>query len=158
TAVANLAAEGITDGVHLVGDVMVDVARTFEPAARRTGAVERLGLEPGGYALVTVHRQSNTSAEAMPALVEVLETIAAPAVFPIHPRTRAALEAAGLRARAEAAAPSCASRPTRAGSRRSGGVRATSRTCQAPTSSASSRPGGSRRPATSRWSQTRTPS
>ena len=61
TAVANLAAEGITDGVHLVGDVMVDVARTFAPAARRSGAVERLGLEPGGYALVTVHRQSNTT-------------------------------------------------------------------------------------------------
>ena len=104
TAVANLAGEGITEGVHLVGDVMVDVARTFGPAARRTGVVERLGLEPGGYALVTVHRQSNTSAEAMPALVEVLETVGRPAVFPIHPRTRAALEAAGLLDRAEAAA------------------------------------------------------
>jgi UDP-GlcNAc3NAcA epimerase len=104
TAVANLAAEGITAGVHLVGDVMVDVARTFGPAARRTGVVERLGLEQGGYALVTVHRQSNTSAEAMPALVEVLETVGQPAVFPIHPRTRAALEAAGLLGRAEAAA------------------------------------------------------
>jgi UDP-N-acetylglucosamine 2-epimerase len=104
TAVRNLAAEGITAGVHLVGDVMVDVARTFAPAARRSGALERLGLEPGGYALVTVHRQSNTAAEAMPALVEVLEAIERPAVFPIHPRTRGALEAAGLLARAEAAA------------------------------------------------------
>jgi UDP-N-acetylglucosamine 2-epimerase len=104
TAVANLAAEGITDGVHLVGDVMVDVARTFGPAARRTGVAGRLGLTPGGYALVTVHRQSNTSAQAMPALVEVLETIGRPAVFPIHPRTRAALETAGLLGRAEAAA------------------------------------------------------
>jgi UDP-N-acetylglucosamine 2-epimerase len=83
---------------------MVDVARTFAPAARRSGALERLGLEPGGYALVTVHRQSNTAAEAMPALVEVLEAIERPAVFPIHPRTRGALEAAGLLARAEAAA------------------------------------------------------
>jgi len=104
TAVANLAAEGMTDGVHLVGDVMVDVARTFGPAARRTGVAGRLGLTPGGYALVTVHRQSNTSAQAMPALVEVLETIGRPAVFPIHPRTRAALETAGLLGRAEAAA------------------------------------------------------
>ncbi len=85
TAVANLAAEGITDGVHLVGDVMVDVARAFAPAARRTGIVERLGLEPGGYALVTVHRQSNTSAEAMPALVEVLETIGRPSGLPDPP-------------------------------------------------------------------------
>jgi UDP-N-acetylglucosamine 2-epimerase len=104
TAVAHLAAEGMTDGVHLVGDVMVDVARTFGPAARRTGVAGRLGLTPGGYALVTVHRQSNTSAQAMPALVEVLETIGRPAVFPIHPRTRAALETAGLLGRAEAAA------------------------------------------------------
>jgi UDP-GlcNAc3NAcA epimerase len=104
TAVRNLAAEGITGGVHLVGDVMVDVARTFGPAARRSGALERLGLEPGGYALVTVHRQSNTAREVMPALVEVLEAIGRPAVFPIHPRTRAALEGAGLLGRAEAAA------------------------------------------------------
>ena len=37
TAVENLAAEGISDGVHLVGDVMVDVARTFGPAAPPLG-------------------------------------------------------------------------------------------------------------------------
>ena len=104
TAVRNLTAEGITDGVHLVGDVMVDVARTFAPAARRSDVLERLDLEPGGYALVTVHRQSNTSPEAMPALVAVLEAIDRPAVFPIHPRTRGALEAAGLLGRAVAAA------------------------------------------------------
>ena len=104
TAVANLAAEGITQGVHLVGDVMVDVAEAFAPAARRSGAVDRLGLEPGAYALVTVHRQSNTTDAAMPALVEVLEALARPAVFPIHPRTRAALERTGLLERAGAAA------------------------------------------------------
>jgi UDP-GlcNAc3NAcA epimerase len=104
TAVRNLAAEGITAGVHLVGDVMVDVARTFGPVAERSDAPERLGLDRGEYALVTVHRQSNTSAEAMPALVEVLEAIGRPAVFPIHPRTRAALERAGLLDRAAAAA------------------------------------------------------
>ena len=75
---------------------MVDVAQTFAPAARRSGAVERLGVEPGAYALVTVHRQSNTTDAAMPALVEVLEALDRPAVFPIHPRTRAALERTGL--------------------------------------------------------------
>ena len=42
TAVTNLAAEGITAGVHQVGDVMVDVAQTFAPiAARRSGALDR---------------------------------------------------------------------------------------------------------------------
>jgi UDP-N-acetylglucosamine 2-epimerase len=104
TAVRNLAAEGISEGVHLVGDVMVDVARTFGSAARRSGTPERFGLAAGGYALVTVHRQSNTSPDAMPALVEVLEAIGRPAVFPLHPRTRAALAGAGLLGRAEAAA------------------------------------------------------
>jgi UDP-GlcNAc3NAcA epimerase len=104
TAVENLAAEGITAGVHLVGDVMVDVARTFGPVAARSDAPERLGLVRGEYALVTVHRQSNTVAGAMPALVEVLEAVGRPAVFPIHPRTRAALEKAGLLDRAAAAA------------------------------------------------------
>ncbi len=48
TAVANLAAEGISAGVHLVGDVMVDVARTFAPAARRSQVLERLGVAAGG--------------------------------------------------------------------------------------------------------------
>ncbi len=90
---------------------MVDVARTFAPAARRSGALERLGLEPDGYALVTVHRQSNTSVSAMPALVDVLEAIGRPAVFPVHPRTRAALERAGLIERAR--------RPPRPSPRRS---------------------------------------
>jgi UDP-N-acetylglucosamine 2-epimerase len=104
TAVQNLAAEGITAGVHLVGDVMVDVARTFGPRAARSDTPERVGLARGEYALVTVHRQSNTSEEAMPALVEVLEAIGRPAVFPIHPRTRAALERTGLLERAAAAA------------------------------------------------------
>ena len=104
TAVDNLLAEGIEDGVHLVGDVMVDVAEHFGPIAlRRSDVRERLGLE-GGHALITVHRQSNTVDEAMPGLVELLEAVEGPLVFPLHPRTRAALERAGLLARAEAAA------------------------------------------------------
>ncbi len=105
TAVANLAAEGITAGVHHVGDVMVDVARTFAPvAARRSDAIERIGVEPGGYVILTAHRPANTLPETVPILVEVLEAIELPVVFPVHPRTRAALERAGLWARASAAA------------------------------------------------------
>jgi UDP-GlcNAc3NAcA epimerase len=105
TAVDNLAAEGIRDGVHLVGDVMVDVAQTFGPvAARNSSALERLGLEPGGYSLITIHRQANTEPSALPALIEVLEAIDEPLVFPIHPRTEAALSRRGLLERAERAA------------------------------------------------------
>jgi UDP-N-acetylglucosamine 2-epimerase len=105
TAVENLRREGMTAGVHLVGDVMVDAAQAFAPvAARRSDAPARLRVEPGSYALVTVHRQSNTEPAALPALVDVLEAIDRPAVLPLHPRTRAALERAGLLARAAAAA------------------------------------------------------
>jgi UDP-GlcNAc3NAcA epimerase len=105
TAVDNLAAEGIRDGVHLVGDVMVDVAEHFGPIARRSStALERFALEPGGYALVTAHRQSNTEPEALEPLVKVLEAVERPLVFPIHPRTERALERAGLHARARAVA------------------------------------------------------
>ncbi len=104
TAVENLAAEGITSGVHMVGDVMVDAALTFGPIALRRSRIQaELGVPQSGHALVTVHRQSNTTDEAMPALVEVLEAIDRPLVFPLHPRTRAALERTGLLARAEAA-------------------------------------------------------
>jgi UDP-N-acetylglucosamine 2-epimerase len=108
TADANLAAEGIHDGVHLVGDVMVDVAQHFGPIAQRqSDALARMGVEPGAYALITAHRQSNTVPEAMGPLVEVLEAVDEPLVFPLHPRTRAALEAAGLLDRAAAAATLC---------------------------------------------------
>jgi len=105
TAVSNLAAEGITAGVHMVGDVMVDVAQTFAPiAGRRSDAVERAGVERGGYLILTAHRPANTLPETIPVLVEVIEAVALPVVFPAHPRTRAALERAGLLERAAAAA------------------------------------------------------
>ena len=105
TAVTNLAAEGITAGVHQVGDVMVDVAQTFAPiAARRSDALTEAGVEPGEYVILTAHRPANTLPETIPALVEVIEALEMPVVFPVHPRTRAALERAGLLERAAAAA------------------------------------------------------
>ena len=104
-AVANLEREGAGGGVHLVGDVMVDVAEQFGPlAAGRSGALERLGVTPQGYALITVHRQSNTEAAALASLVELLESIEQPLVFPLHPRTEAALSRRGLLERVERAA------------------------------------------------------
>ncbi len=97
TAVANLAREGITEGVHQVGDVMLDASLMFAPAAAARPAVRALGLEPGGYLMVTVHRAAATDTpQALSALVAVLEAIDQPAVFPVHPRTRNRLEAAGL--------------------------------------------------------------
>src|SRR5256885_301687 len=64
----------------------------------RPGGGGARGRAPGGCARPPPPRQSTTSGEAMRALVEVRETMAGPAVSPTPPRTRAALEAAGLRA------------------------------------------------------------
>ena len=95
-AVDNLAAEGITRGVHLVGDVMFDAGRMFAPLAEHRGASAAHGLEPGGYLLVTIHRAAATDTpEALDAMVQVLSSLGRPAIFPVHPRTRAKLQAGG---------------------------------------------------------------
>jgi UDP-GlcNAc3NAcA epimerase len=94
-AVAKLAAEGIRNNVHLVGDVMLDaldwMSRPEQPAS---DIRQKLGLESGSYLLATVHRQENTDeasrlADILKAFNRLEETI----VFPVHPRTRRALPA-----------------------------------------------------------------
>ena len=97
TAVENLAREGIRDGVHLVGDVMFDACLMFGPVAARRDPAATFGLEVGTYVLVTVHRAAATDTRAaLDALVSVLKAIDGPAIFPIHPRTRAKLVDARL--------------------------------------------------------------
>jgi UDP-GlcNAc3NAcA epimerase len=101
-SVDNLAREGITEGVHVVGDVMVDVARLIAPAAAARSAYPgTLDLEPGGYLLATVHRQSNTVQPSLGRIVDGLCSLDEPVVLPLHPRTRAALAGAGLLERLE---------------------------------------------------------
>ena len=98
TAVANLRTEGITNGVHKVGDVMLDANLRLAPIAReRSQALEVAGVEPGRYLLVTVHREANVRAPALGQIVEALNGLEEAVVFPLHPRTRAALEEQGLR-------------------------------------------------------------
>jgi UDP-GlcNAc3NAcA epimerase len=96
TAVRRLAAEGITRSVHWVGDVMLDVLLACrDRALDRSRLLEQLGLAPHEYAVVTIHRAANTdSLERLGALVSALNATSDPIVFPMHPRTRAAL--AGL--------------------------------------------------------------
>jgi UDP-GlcNAc3NAcA epimerase len=98
TAVDNLAREGVGGEAHLVGDVMADVSLAFrEIAAERSTIVADLGLEPRAYLAVTAHRAGNVDRpERLEALVALLEALPRPVVFPVHPRTRARLEAAGL--------------------------------------------------------------
>jgi UDP-GlcNAc3NAcA epimerase len=98
TAMANLEREGAAGESHLVGDVMADVSLAFRDIAEaRSGILEELGLEPGRYLVVTAHRAGNVDDPArLEALVGLLARLPGPVVFPVHPRTRARLEAAGL--------------------------------------------------------------
>jgi UDP-N-acetylglucosamine 2-epimerase (non-hydrolysing)/UDP-GlcNAc3NAcA epimerase len=105
TAVENLEREHAAGRIELVGDVMVDVALLFQPRALAdTAPLERAGVEPGGYVLVTAHRAGNVDDPArLRLLVDLLLALPVPAVLPLHPRTRARLEAAGWLAELEAA-------------------------------------------------------
>jgi UDP-GlcNAc3NAcA epimerase len=98
-AVDNLAREGVTNGVHLVGDTMYDAALQFAAIARKRSTIlNDLKLEPKAYLLTTIHRPYNTDLpdnlrNILAAFAEIGEVI----VFPVHPRTSkkiAALERA----------------------------------------------------------------
>ncbi len=97
-AAENLRAERVAGRVEVVGDVMVDIALLLGPrAAARADVLAAHGVEPGEYVLVTSHRAGNVDDPArLERLVRLLEAVPYPIVFPVHPRTRARLEAAGL--------------------------------------------------------------
>jgi UDP-N-acetylglucosamine 2-epimerase (non-hydrolysing)/UDP-GlcNAc3NAcA epimerase len=98
SAAGNLRAERVQGEIAVVGDVMVDVALMLAPHARARAAVlDAFDVEPDEFVLVTAHRAGNVDDPArLERLVELLEALPLRAVFPVHPRTRARLEAAGL--------------------------------------------------------------
>jgi UDP-N-acetylglucosamine 2-epimerase len=100
TAVDLLAREGIRRGVHLVGDTMYDAVLRFAGLARRRStALDRLGLRPGGYVLATIHRPYNTDVpENLANILAGLGRLDEPVVFPLHPRTRGRIVALGASA------------------------------------------------------------
>jgi UDP-N-acetylglucosamine 2-epimerase len=115
-AVEQLAREGLTRGVTDTGDVMLDVARQQAARARERTTIGRHlagaptnpapapldalppeAARPGAYALATIHRAANTDDPArLRALVSALGRLPLPVLFPVHPRTRKALERAGI--------------------------------------------------------------
>jgi UDP-N-acetylglucosamine 2-epimerase (non-hydrolysing) len=92
----NLHAEGIpAERIHLVGNTMIDTLVALEERFRAAGAASRLGVNPGQFVLVTLHRPALVDG---PLLVDTIAQLAAlaremPVVFPVHPRTRAMMEA-----------------------------------------------------------------
>jgi len=92
----NLHAEGVpAERIHLVGNTMIDTLVALQDRFRSAGTAQRLGVEPGEFALVTLHRPALVDG---PLLAETVGQLAAlaremPVVFPVHPRTRAMMEA-----------------------------------------------------------------
>ena len=103
-AVENLRAEGIPDQrMHFVGNTMIDTLVALEERFRGAGAARKVGVEPGGFLLVTLHRPTLVDGPLLEETMGRLAAVAAeiPVVFPVHPRTRkmlgdSSLDSAGL--------------------------------------------------------------
>jgi UDP-N-acetylglucosamine 2-epimerase (non-hydrolysing) len=92
SGVENLRREGIAeDRIHLVGNVMIDTLLAHRESAHALDVPARLGLQPQGYGVLTLHRPSNVDDLAvLERLFRAIGVVAAdvPLVFPAHPRTR----------------------------------------------------------------------
>jgi UDP-GlcNAc3NAcA epimerase len=91
--VQNLAAEGIKDSVHWVGDVMLDALLYARPIARtKSHILDLLQIKPKKYSLVTIHRVANTdNPDRLRSIVTALNQVSEIIILPLHPRTQIAL-------------------------------------------------------------------
>jgi UDP-N-acetylglucosamine 2-epimerase len=92
-----LADEGVGGRAEVVGDVMRDACDRLGPIARtRSSALAEHGVEPRRYAVATVHREANVQGPRLGRIIDGLNRLDEPVVFPTHPRTRAAIESNNL--------------------------------------------------------------
>ena len=102
----NLLREGVDESkIFMVGTVMIDTLLRSKAKADESGVLDELGLDAGGYAVLTLHRPANVDDPAvLGGLLDALEVIQGdmPVIFPIHPRTRKNLEGSALSGRVEA--------------------------------------------------------
>jgi UDP-N-acetylglucosamine 2-epimerase len=98
TAVDNLRKEGITEGVRLTGDIMLDSFLYFSSVAERKSKIlSQLRLKRKGYLLATVHRAGNTDdKQNLKSIVDAFLSVDDRVVFPVHPRTEKYLKQYGL--------------------------------------------------------------
>ncbi len=103
SGVENLLNEGIPkDKVHFVGNVMIDTLLNNRVKAQGSTVLERLGMNDGRFALLTLHRPANVDdPQTFGSILDAVEVILKdmPVIFPVHPRTRTNLncDAAGVR-------------------------------------------------------------
>jgi UDP-N-acetylglucosamine 2-epimerase (non-hydrolysing) len=87
----NLRAEGVEQTRYrFVGNTMIDTLVALEQRFRDRGAAGAIGVEPGTYLLVTLHRPALVDGPLLGDAIAALERVATtmPVVFPVHPRTR----------------------------------------------------------------------
>jgi UDP-N-acetylglucosamine 2-epimerase (non-hydrolysing) len=93
SAAENLLHEGVDPNkIHFVGNVMIDSLIFALNTARKSTLRERLGVQRGGYIVLTLHRPANVDDPArLRAALEAIANISEdlPVIFPIHPRTAA---------------------------------------------------------------------
>lgn len=97
SAAENLLQEGVeAHRIQFVGNIMAESVLRSLPAIADRDVASRYGLEPGAYALATVHRPENTDhPERLASIVAAMRELSLPVLFPVHPRTRPLLAAAG---------------------------------------------------------------
>jgi UDP-N-acetylglucosamine 2-epimerase (non-hydrolysing) len=92
----NLKREGVRDErIFFVGNIMIDSLKYYLGKSESSDVLTRLGLESGGYCLVTLHRPSNVDVpEVFRGIFGALSRLSEelPVAFPVHPRTRKTIE------------------------------------------------------------------
>ncbi len=90
----NLRREGIEEErICFVGNTMIDSLVRLRPKIASSGVHDRLGVEPGSYLLVTLHRPTLVDSPEFGRALEALQHVSVelPVVFPLHPRSRACM-------------------------------------------------------------------
>jgi UDP-N-acetylglucosamine 2-epimerase (non-hydrolysing) len=96
----NLLREGIKEErIFFVGNAMIDSLRKYEKIADKSNILEELGVNPGSYGVITLHRPSNVDMkdnfERILSAFGIIEK-ELPLVFPIHPRAKKQIMNLGL--------------------------------------------------------------
>jgi UDP-N-acetylglucosamine 2-epimerase (non-hydrolysing) len=98
-AMENLRSEGLSDRSYMTGDVMYEsLIWARDQAKERSRIVADLGLSESEFHLATIHRPRNTdNPERLEKIIGALDTTDKDVIFPVHPRTRNALDKYGIR-------------------------------------------------------------